>query len=77
MDVSSMNKPLKMGEDSVGDSKSSKKRRKRVKRKNAPRKSSSVNQLIVSQTSDTVDNNDTNTDRSSLESHSSDPDLKE
>lgn len=69
--------PLKSTEDSVGDSKSSKKRRKRVKRKNAPRKSTSVNQLTISQTSDTLDNNDTNTDRSSLESHSSEVDLKE
>lgn len=68
---------MKSTEDSVCDSKSSKKRRKRVKKKNAPRKSTSINQLTVSQTSDAVDNNDTNTDRSSLDSHSSEPDMKE
>lgn len=69
--------PFKSAEDSVADSKSSRKRRKRVKRKNAPRKSTSINQMTVSQISETLDNNDTNTDRSSLESHSSDTDLKE
>lgn len=69
--------PMKSGEESIADSKSSKKRRKRVKRKNAPRKSTSVNQLTVSQTSETLDTNDTNTDRSSLDSHSSEAELKE
>ncbi|KAJ8957636.1 hypothetical protein NQ318_017525 [Aromia moschata] len=61
----------------VSESKSSKKRRKRVRRKNAPRKSNSINQIAPSQTSDNLDNNDTITDRSSLDSNSSEPELKE
>lgn len=60
------------------ESKNSKKKRKKMRRKNAPRKSSSINQITTSQTSDIVEkNSDSATDRSSLDSNSSDPELKE
>ncbi|XP_018569691.1 phosphatidate phosphatase LPIN3 isoform X1 [Anoplophora glabripennis] len=64
-------------EDPQSESKSSKKRRKRVRRKNPPRKSNSINQLTASQNSDNLENNDTITDRSSLDSNSSEPELKD
>nr|CAH7738238.1 unnamed protein product [Callosobruchus chinensis] len=61
---------------SLTDSKSSKKRRKRVRRKNTPKKSSSVSQLLV-QASENVETNDTITDKSSMDSNSSDQEVKE
>ncbi|KAG5868990.1 hypothetical protein JTB14_025267 [Gonioctena quinquepunctata] len=68
--------PVKSIEDLPSDNKSSKKRRKRVRRKNAPRKSASINQLGT-QASDHLENNETVTDKSSLGSTSSDADVKE
>lgn len=64
-------------DDPSTDSKSSKKRRKRLRRKNAPKKSTSINQISASQASENLENNDTITDRSSLESNCSEQDLKE
>ncbi|XP_072378648.1 phosphatidate phosphatase LPIN3 isoform X2 [Diabrotica undecimpunctata] len=64
-------------DDPTNENKSSKKRRKRVRRKNAPKKSSSINQMTSSQISENLENNDTITDRSSLDSNGSDPDIKE
>ncbi|KAJ8925568.1 hypothetical protein NQ315_009408 [Exocentrus adspersus] len=67
----------KLLDDTPSESKSSKKRRRRIRRKNPPRKSNSINQLNSSQNSDNVENNDTITDRSSLDSNSSEPELKD
>ncbi|XP_056634366.1 phosphatidate phosphatase LPIN3 isoform X1 [Diorhabda sublineata] len=67
----------KSTDDPSTESKSSKKRRKRLRRKNAPKKSSSINQISASQASENLENNDTITDRSSLDSNGSEPDLKE
>lgn len=53
-------------------SKSSKKKRKKVRRKNAPRKSASINQI-----SENFEKTESGTDRSSLGSSSSDPELKD
>lgn len=63
--------------DDVADNKSGRKRRKRVRRKNAPKKSSSVNQLTTSQTLETLEVTELITDRSSIDSNSSDPELKD
>lgn len=63
-------------DDPTNESKSSKKRRKRVRRKNAPKKSSSINQMTSSQISENLETNDTITDRSSLDSNGSDPELQ-
>ncbi|XP_074027321.1 phosphatidate phosphatase LPIN [Leptinotarsa decemlineata] len=69
--------PVKSIDEVPSDSKNSnKKRRKRVRRKNAPRKSTSINQMQISQTSENLENNETVTDKSSLDSTSSDQDVK-
>nr|QYV43132.1 lipid metabolism-related protein [Colaphellus bowringi] len=69
--------PVKSIEELPIDTRSSKKRRKRVRRKNAPRKSTSINQIPMSQTSENLENNDNVTDKSSQDSTSSDPDVKD
>lgn len=69
--------PIKSPDEPSGENKSNKKRRKRVRRKNAPKKSTSINQLTASQISENIETNDTITDRSSLDSNASDPDIKD
>lgn len=66
---------VSLGKDEPNsESRSSKKKRRKTKKKNAPRKSSSVNQMA----SDVVEKNDSaTTDPSSIESNSSEPELKE
>ncbi|XP_076260267.1 phosphatidate phosphatase LPIN isoform X3 [Rhynchophorus ferrugineus] len=70
--------PSKTPDDPLSESKSSKKKRKKMRKKNATRKSS-TNSYVASSTSDAVDNrtNGSTTDRSSLDSNSSEPELKE
>ncbi|KAH0815419.1 hypothetical protein GEV33_007372 [Tenebrio molitor] len=60
-------------DDHSGESRSSKKKRRKTKKKNAPRKSSSVNQISV----EPEKNDSVTTDPSSIESNSSEPELKE
>ncbi|CAH2003396.1 unnamed protein product [Acanthoscelides obtectus] len=68
--------PKMLDDVSLTDSKSSKKRRKRVRRKNTPKKSNSVNQLLA-QAGENTETNDTITDKSSMDSNSSDQEVKE
>ncbi|CAH0551237.1 unnamed protein product [Brassicogethes aeneus] len=63
-------------EETVTDSKNNKKKRKKMRRKNAARKSNSVHQLTTPNVEVAEKISDSNTDRSSLDSNSSEPELQ-
>ncbi|XP_030761072.1 phosphatidate phosphatase LPIN3 [Sitophilus oryzae] len=69
--------PIKTPEDPPSDSKNSKKKRKKMRKKNSTRKSLS-NNFLTSPTSETAEKtNGSTTDRSSLDSNCSEPELKD
>ncbi|RZC36849.1 phosphatidate phosphatase LPIN3 [Asbolus verrucosus] len=69
--------PGQVKDDPGSESRSSKKKRRKMKKKNAPRKSSSVNQIAANVEQAADKNDSATTDPSSIESNSSEPELKE